>query len=139
MGLYLCVFAAGGQDEELEGVEVGSYDDFDRFRTAVHQLEPGEWGGRFPVLMLHEDSDGEWSADEAITLELELLTIGSEFEALPPQPFPAGWPAEVAKQFGVVPKSLRDSFIDIDAEPLLDRLVELAGLAGREKLPILFQ
>lgn len=139
MGLYLCVFAAGGRDEELEGVEVGSYDDFDRFRGAVHELEPGEWGSRFPVLMLHEDSDGAWSPDEAIALELELLTIASEFESLAPQPFPVGWQAEVAKHFGVVPKSLRDCFIDIDAEPLLDRLVELAGLAGREKLPILFQ
>lgn len=139
MGLYLCVFAAGGQDEELEGVEVGSYDDFDRFRRAVHELEPDDWGGRFPVLMLHEDSDGAWSADEAIALELELRTIASEFENLAPQAFPAGWQAEVAKQFGVVPRSLRDSFIDVDAEPLLDRLAELAGLASRERLPILFQ
>jgi hypothetical protein len=139
MGLYLCVFAAGGLDEELDGVEVGSYDDFDRFRRAVHELEPGDWGGRFPVLMLHEDSDGAWSPDEAIGLELELLTIAAEFEKLPPQPFPAGWQADVARRFGVSARSLRDCFIDVDAEPLLDRLAGLAGLAGREKLPILFQ
>jgi hypothetical protein len=31
MGLYLCVFADAATDEELEGVEVGGYDDFDLF------------------------------------------------------------------------------------------------------------
>jgi Immunity protein 70 len=139
MGLYLCVFAGGGLDEELDGVEVGSYDDFDRFRRAVNELEPGGWGSRFPVLMLHEDSDGRWSPDEAISLEMELLTIGEEMEKLAPQGFPAGWQADVAKQFGLSPKSLRDCFIDVDGEPLIDRLLELARLAGRERLPILFQ
>jgi hypothetical protein len=139
MGLYRCVFAGGGLDEELEGVEVGSYDDFDRFRRVAGELEPGGWGSRFPVLQLHEDSDGTWSPDEAVALELELLTIAAELEKLAPREFPPGWQADVAKQFGVVPASLKDCFIDVDGEPLLDRLVALARLAGRERLPIWFQ
>ena len=35
MGLYLCVF---DEDEELEGVEVGSYSDFEFFRSSVTEL-----------------------------------------------------------------------------------------------------
>jgi Immunity protein 70 len=139
MGLYLCVFAADGLDEELEGVEVGYYDDFDRFRRAVNLLEPDGWGSRFPALMLHEDSDGSWSPDEATALEMELLTIATELEKLPPQGFAAGWQADVARRLGLVPGSLRDCFIDVDGEPLIDRMVELARLAGQERLPILFQ
>ncbi len=139
MGLYLCVFAEGGLDEEIEGVEVGSYDDFDRFRRAVGELEPGDWGSRFPVLMLHEDSDGTWSPDEAVALEKELLTIASELEKLPPREFPEGWQAESARTFGVVPTTLRDCFIDVDGEPLLDRLLQLARIAGEKRLPIWFQ
>ena len=38
MGLYLCVF---DNDDELEGVEVGSYSDFDFFRSTVTELLEG--------------------------------------------------------------------------------------------------
>ena len=68
MGLYLCIFASDLDDEEIDGVEVGAYDDFDLLRTTVaQQLEAGHWGSRFPVLMSHPDSDGEWSPKEAYT------------------------------------------------------------------------
>jgi hypothetical protein len=139
MGLYLCVFSAGEDDEELDGVEVGSYDDFDRFRRAVARLEPEGWGSRFPVLMLHEDSDGTWSPEEAVQLRRELIVIALELGKLPPQGFPEGWQADVARQLGLTPASLRDCFIDVDGEALLDRLIGLAGLAGREGLLIWFQ
>jgi hypothetical protein len=39
----------------------------------------------------------------------------------------------------VVPQTLRDCFIDVDAEPLLERLCDLARLAAREGQPIWFQ
>ena len=43
MGLYLCVFASRQTDEEVAGVEVGGYDDFPAFRTAVaDRLESSE-------------------------------------------------------------------------------------------------
>lgn len=42
MGLYLCVFAAGDHDEDMEGVEIGGYDDFGDFRdTIADKLEEG--------------------------------------------------------------------------------------------------
>lgn len=141
MGLYLCVFAAADSDDELDGVEVGSYDDFNRFRTAVaERLEGGRWGSRFPQLMSHPDSDGEWTPDEAQALSRELLIIGGELASLPPEAFAAGsWQAQVATTIGVVPSSLADCFIDVDGEPLLERLRELATLAADRCLPVSFQ
>jgi hypothetical protein len=140
MGLYLCVFDRDGDDEELEGVDVGSYQDFGRLRSTVAQsLEPDGWGTRFPVLMSHPDSDGQWSPQEAVALEGELHTIAAELSRLPPQPVPPGWQAEVAGEFGLEPASLRDCFFDVDGEPLLDRLVELARTAVEAGAPILFQ
>ena len=140
MGLYLCVFDREGDDEELEGVDVGSYQDFGRLRSTVAQrLEPDGWGTRFPVLMSHPDSDGQWSPQEAAALERELRTIAAELSRLPPQPVPTGWQSEVAREFGLEPASLRDCFFDVDGEPLLGRLVDLARTAVEADAPILFQ
>jgi len=141
MGLYLCVFVSATTDDEIEGVEVGSYDDFHALRSAVSELlEAGKWGSRFPVLMLHSDSKGEWSPEEASALLQELGAIEDEFRHLPAVPFEDGsWQAEAAKLFGVKPASRADCFIDVDGEPLLGRLQELAAVAVREGCPITFQ
>jgi hypothetical protein len=56
MGLYLCVFQG---DEELDGVDVGSYGDFNHFRSVVAGLEDGPPGSKYPTLILHPDSDGD--------------------------------------------------------------------------------
>jgi hypothetical protein len=140
VGLYLCVFQDRLVDEELEGVEVGSYGDFHRFREAVSDnLEGGNWGSRFPILMGHDDSDGVWSPEEAAKLELELLSIADGFAKLPPTGFEAEWQVDVARSNGIEPKSLLESFIDVDGEPLLERLIDLARTAVAAKMPICFQ
>lgn len=139
MGLYLCIFASADEDAEVEGVEVGSYEDFHDFRqTIADQLEGGEWGRRFPTLMLHQDSDGSWSPGEAATLEIELREISEALAQRPPSA-PAGWQAEVWHQRGTTPRSLRDTFIDVDGEPLLVRLSDLASTAAATGLEISFQ
>lgn len=141
MGLYLCVFASREEDDELEGVEVGSYDDFHLLRTTVaERLEGGEWASRFPVLMSHRDSDGEWTPQEALALSRELRTIEDELTALPSKGFAAGsWQSAVANAMGVVPASLAECFIDVDGEPLLERLRDLASVAAERGCPISFQ
>lgn len=138
MGLYLCVFDA---DEEVGGVEVGSYADFGDFRDAIaQQLEGGHPTSRFPVLMLHSDCEGQWGPDEATRLEAELRTIAAEMRERPPVPFrPGSWQAEVARQLGLKVRTLLDSYIDVDGEPLVERLIELAQIARRGGKPILFQ
>jgi Immunity protein 70 len=137
MGLYLCVF---DYDDELEGVEVGSYSDFDFFRRSVtDSLEGGIVGSRFPTLIMHPDSDGEWSSAECESLRQELVTIAREFQQLPGIPFPGEWQQQVGRSLGLIPGSLYESFIDVDGELLLDRLIRLCDVAIERAVPLLFQ
>lgn len=136
MSLYLCVFR---DDEEIQGVEVGSYDDFSRFRDGVAQkLENGKRASRFPVLQLHPDSEGEWGIVDCRRLEQELAVIQSESSKLPPVPL-APDQQGVAREVGIVPRNLAESFIDVDGESLLSRLSELCRSAIEHNQPILFQ
>lgn len=140
MGLYLCVFADDETDDELEGVEVGGYDDFDGLRQQIaDRLEGGAWGSRFPLLMNHHDADGTWGVAVLADLETELATIAAEFRRQPPVAFPAGWQTEVARALGLSPVSLADSFVDVDGEPLLVRLIELVQVARGHAVPLWFQ
>lgn len=139
MGLYLAIFA-NDADEEIDGVEVGGYDDFHAFRTTVHEhLEPGAWGSHYPNLMNHEDARGTWTPDQASALKRELVEIRKEFRGLPAREVADGWQREVAASRGLRPASLAESFFDIDGEPLLDRLIDLAGLADHKQQEIWFQ
>ncbi len=137
MGLYLCVFDCA---EELEGVEVGSYSDFDFLRHSVTELlEGGVSGSRFPTFILHPDSDGEWSLADCETLRRELSTISGEFQHLPGIQFHSDWQKQVGKSLGLKPASLFESFIDVDGDLLLERLIWLCDLEKKRALPILFQ
>lgn len=137
MGLYLCVFDG---DDELDGVDVGGYADFDFFRTVVlNELEAGRAGARYPTLMLHSDCDGVWEAEACVALENELLAIGEAFRKRDPVELPSDWQRNVAKTFGLKPTTLYDCFIDVDGEPLIERLVGLCRLAKEKSQPILFQ
>lgn len=137
MGLYLCVFDG---DDELDGIEVGSYADFGTFRDTVRdRLEQGRAGSRFPVLMSHSDCDGEWSPDEADRLRAELEVVARELASLPSVALADGWQRAVARQLGVKPRNLAECFFDVDGEPLVERLIGLCACAVRRGLPILFQ
>ena len=136
MGLYLCVFDA---NKELEGVEVGAYSDFEFFRRTVTELLE-EWAGcKYPKLILHADSNGEWSPSECETLKRELEDISNQFRQLPAVQFRAEWQQQVGKSLGLKPVCLLDSFIDVDGEPLLERLQQLCDVAIQSNQPILFQ
>lgn len=136
MSLYLCVFRG---EEEIGGVDCGSYGDFGEFRTAVATaLEGGARGSRFPTLMLHSDCDGCWDVAAATRLEAELLEIGEAFSRLPPRPL-VGWQAGATAKLGRQPNTLYESFVDADGEPLLARLFALCKLAQQSGEPILFQ
>ncbi|MBP1859709.1 Imm70 family immunity protein [Rhizobium herbae] len=137
MGLYLAIFDG---DEELDGVEVGAYSDFAVFRDAVVNLvEAGLAGSRCPTLINHSDCDGQWTPNEAIRLEIELLAISERFRQLPAQPLDGEWKPKIAKMFGLMPANLYDCFFDVDGEPLLERLLALTKLSEKRNLPIVFQ
>lgn len=138
MGLYLAVFDG---DEELEGVEVGSYADFGAFReTVADRLEAGTAGSRFPTLMIHSDCDGSWSLEDAAQLQEEVSQIAEGLRRLPPLELkPGSWQGDVAKSLGIAPKNLYESFFDVDGEPLLERLADLVRVARTHDKEILFQ
>ena len=137
MGLYLCVFDG---DNELDGVDVGSYEDFNFFRSAVvDKLEGGKAGTTYPTLIIHHDSDGEWTTTQCKELEKELQSIAVAFRVLPPSSFNSVWQQEAANLISLQPLNLYDSFIDVDGEPLIDRLLTLCQLAQEYRQPILFQ
>jgi len=137
MGLYLCIFDG---DEDVDGVEVGPYADLNALRDYIaHELEGGKAGSRFPVLMLHSDSDGEWSLSECEKLRGELAEIATALKARPRGKSVSDWQKAVAKSIGFVPQNAFESFIDVDGEFLIERLQNLVDSALKRGLPILFQ
>jgi hypothetical protein len=137
MSLYLCVFEG---DEELDGVAVGAYSDFGNFRdTVTNDLEGNRRGSRFPTLMIHSDCDGEWTLHDCCKLKKEIETISAEMKQLPPREFLSEWQQKLAISHGLKPQNLSECFIDLDGEPLLERLLGLVNLAQKNNLPILFQ
>jgi hypothetical protein len=137
MGLYLCVFDG---DEDVDGVEVGSYADFNALRDYItHELEGGKAGFRFPVLILHSDSDGEWTPSDCEKLRGELVEIATALKARPAIKFVSDWQEGVAKSIALVPQNAFESFIDVDGEFLIERLQSLVEGARKRGLPILFQ
>jgi hypothetical protein len=138
MGLYLCVFDESG--DELEGVEVGSYEDFNFFRDAViATVEKGSAGSVCPVLNNHSDSDGEWTSLDAHNLIAELDKAAEVMSQYPPAEFNSEWKKQTARLFGLNPQTLLDCFFDIDGEPLVDRVRQLAQVSISSGQPILFQ
>jgi hypothetical protein len=136
MSLYLCVFAGS---QEIAGVEVGTYAEFNALRARIAPLEGGPAGTRFPVLMLHSDCEGEWSVAACAQLERELATIVQELADRPPQPFPSEAQARLAAERGLVPRHAGECFLDVDGSPLLGRLQALVAVARHAGFPLLFQ
>lgn len=69
----------------------------------------------------------------------ELTQITEVMRQYPPVEFNSEWKKEVAKTFGLSPKTLLDCFFDIDGEPLVERLGQLAQVSISSGQPILFQ
>ncbi len=137
MGLYLCVFDGEG---ELDGVEVGHYADFNALRDyVVRELEDEVAGSKFPVLIMHSDSDGEWSVQDVRRLIVELNEIAALLKVRPPVSFSSEWKGRVAKSIGLHPKNAFESFFDIDGEFLVERLIGLADVAIKANAPVIFQ
>lgn len=115
MGLYLCLFDG---DEEIDAVEVGPYSKFERLRELiVGHLEDGQRGSRYPTLMDHSESDGQWSPGDLEALAVELADICSRS----------------TEESGI------RQITDADDGPVIDALARLVQLARDWELPILFQ
>ncbi len=137
MGLYLTIFDG---DEELDGVEVGSYADFEAFRDCVTAVaENGARGSVCPVLINHSDCDGWWSPEDAAALLKELQIVETRFRSAPPVELNSDWKQEVARTRGLKLKTLCDCFFDVDGESLVARIRGLAQRSIMHNVRILFQ
>lgn len=138
MGLYLCVF--DDEENELDGLEMGTYSDYNHFLDVVTELvEKGEKGSVCPTLTLHHDSDGVWEPGECKLLESELNVIETQFKKALPQAFTKEWRSDIAKEIGLKPNNLYESFIDVNGDFIIGRLKELCDLAIDKNSPICFQ
>ena len=136
MGLYLCVFR---DDEELLGVDVGSYDDFERFRNAARALDRRIFR-RYGALRVNMSPTTHWTPREAARLAGELVHLREALRQAPARPFPPGsWQAARAAELGLAPASLAECFFDFDGVPLFDQLLALCRVAVEAREPILFQ
>ena len=138
MGLYLVIFDEF--DEEVEGVEVGRYKDFSIFSEHIELVYGrAKAESEFPSIFLHSVSDGEWTSIESKKLLIELNIIKNDFKKKPPITFNNGWQDDLRINYGLPNNNLYESFIDIDGELLIDRLIELAEISIKVNSPILFQ
>ncbi|MBQ9902117.1 MAG: hypothetical protein IJM51_07005 [Clostridia bacterium] len=136
MSLYLCAMdCREGCDNEIDGVEVGSYEYFGEFRDCVcRYVEESQWGSRCPVLMRHSDCDGTFTPEDCKALMSELSLIYSVFSALPPD-------SSIAANQGREGhfSNLCDCFVDIDGVNLIQRLYGLCQCAVESGVSVYFQ
>jgi hypothetical protein len=133
VGLYLCIFSEGEDDEEIAGWQLGHYSDFGCFRdTIARRLGMSD----FPILMEHSDCDDEWSVTELPGLIMELETIGAKFQALPPEELKGAF--EHTAEYREGARSLYECFHNVDGENLFAALIALAHEGIRAKRPISF-
>ena len=138
MGLYLVVFADDTTDEELLGVEVGTYADFDTFRSAISDAL-GEQASSYPTLLAHPDSGTPWSPADAHRLVEELEQLAEVLAARPAHRHEAGsWQPRAMEVTGLRPRTLWESFVDVDGEVLLTQITRLAALAVGTGRPVEF-
>ena len=138
MSLYLAIFDEN--EEELDGVEIGSYADFNYFREVIHQYcEKKIYGEYYPNLLLHVDNTGEWDPLQAIELKRELNELSSKTKSLPPIEFNSQWQNDIAKKDGNSPSNLYECLFDVDGTSLIERLEMICETAITEGHPIEFQ
>lgn len=112
MGLYLAIFDDG---VDIDGIEIGPYEDFGHFRDFIkHTFEGGIEGASYPTLMLHSDCDGCWTSQECAALLGELEKLEGGMKAVPPPGFPSEWQRDLARRNGLPANSAFDCFVDVD-------------------------
>lgn len=140
MALHLAVRQG---DQEIEGFEIGSFVDFDRFLNHVVQtLEGGNPGTKFPAVSNgpeRDESDGDdWSVKYCERLRAELSALGEAMKSQPPVPFASPQQEKAARGKGLTPSNAYESFINDKGEFLIDGLQRLVNAAVERKLSIQF-
>ncbi len=73
MSLYIALFENAHDDREIDGVEVGTLEDFNTFRTRVAlEFFDGDWTAGFPSVLGVADNGPGWSVKQLASLLSEL-------------------------------------------------------------------
>lgn len=138
MGLYLAIFK---NEEEINGLEVGTYEYFGIFRDCIFELIENNtnWGSICPTIMNHSDCDGKWEPKKSIELISELKKIKEIFQKQTPNKKIIAQKIDLIDLYQIKPQNLYDCFIDVDGENLIDRLSDLCKEAIDNDLDIVFQ
>ena len=140
MSLYIAVFSNDESDDEVDGVDVGSLEDYNAFRALITaEFRDGEGKRGLPLLLESADNQPGWRAEDVPALLDEIEVVRQAFMSRPAHDFGDGaWQARVLARLGVRPRSLNESVVDVDGEPLLDRLAALARAAIGLQRPVEF-
>ncbi|SHG56649.1 Imm70 family immunity protein [Flavobacterium defluvii] len=138
MGLYLAIFK---NEEEINGLEVGTYEYFGIFRDCIYEFieNSSNWGDICPTIMNHSDCDGKWESKECVEMMFELKKVKKTFQKQAPNKKVIDQKKELIDLYQIKILNLYDCFIDVDGENLIDRLIELCKDAIDNDLDIIFQ
>jgi hypothetical protein len=131
MSLYLTIFDG---EEEVAGWVLGHYSDFGAFRDKIAAVTDST---RYPLLMSHSDSDGEWSASELAALRHEIESVAEIFKRRPAEDLLDAF--EHTREYREGAATLYECFHNVDGENLFEALISLCDEGRRRGLPILFQ
>ena len=118
----------------MNGWVLGHYSDFGCFRDIIAEALDG---ARYPLLMTHEDCDGEWLPEELPRLRAEVLSIAKELQKLPPRELTDAFEHTTRWRRGA--RNLYECFHNVDGENLFDALAALCDEGIGANLPIKFQ
>jgi len=131
MSLYLALFNGSS---EVTGWVLGHYSDFGVFRDTVARTVDAS---KYPTLMLHSDSDGEWAVAELSTLRNELIELAEQFKRRPPEELAGGFEHSTTQREHAT--SLYECFHNVDGANIFEALIALCEKGEQRSLPILFQ
>lgn len=140
MSLYLCVFDFSDNFEnEIMGVEVGSYSYFGVFRDCICKyVENNQRGSRCPYIMNHEDSNGVFTPNDCSNVLHELSLIKGVFTNIPlDNDIIANMPNLLQNKKPC--KTLADCFVDIDGCNLIEQLTLICKCSIETNLNLYFQ
>jgi hypothetical protein len=131
MSLYLAIFDG---TREVVGWVLGHYSDFGVFRDTVARTAGAS---KYPTLMSHSDSDGEWSVTELNALRIELNDLAREFRRHPPEDLVGGFEHSIEQRASAT--NLYECFHNVEGINIFEALIGLCTEGEQRCLPVLFQ
>lgn len=140
MSLYLCVFDfSDTYENEIMGVEVGSYAYFNVFRDCISKyVENDRRGSKCPYIMNHNDSTGVFTPEDCKNVLHELSLIKNVFLNIPTNNDIIEQNSHLLQDKNLC-ENLADLFVDIDGCNLIEQLELICKCSIKTNLNVYFQ